>query len=149
MWRIEELTGQGETAWEWYLRLPSFMRWEFQIEDREDFLSTFEQGVNFGGYDDGLKVIVHGEDKGEILEGHLFCDPTADTNLIAAVISYGSKKVGRNILIETPSKHKTLRRILSNIGYKDLGLSAYRGRLVETSHYFYGKKEDQNTANSN
>ena len=137
MWRIEELKGQGEAAWEWYLRLPSFMRWEFQIEDREDFLSIFEQGVNFGGYDDGLKVIVHGEDKGEILEGHLFCDPKADLNLIAAAISYGSKKVGRNILIETPAKHKTLRKILTNIGYKDMGLSAYRMRTVETVHYFY------------
>jgi hypothetical protein len=137
MWRIEELTGQGETAWEWYLRLPSFMRWEFQIEDREDFLSIFEQGVNFGGYDDGLKVIVHGEDKGEILEGHLFCDPKADINLIAAAISYGTKAVQRNVLIETPFRHKTLRRILSNIGYKDMGLSAYRMRTVETVHYFY------------
>jgi hypothetical protein len=71
------------------------------------------------------------------LEGHLFCDPTADLNLIAAAISYGSKKVGRNILIETPAKHKTLRKILSNIGYKDMGLSAYRMRTVETVHYFY------------
>jgi hypothetical protein len=138
MWRIEELKGHGQTAWEWYLRLPSFMKWEFQIEDKDDFIRGFEQGVNFGGYDDGLKVIVHGEDKGEILEGHLFCDRDADIDLLAAVISYGSKKVDRQIIIETPAKHKTLRRILSNIGYKDLGLSAYRGRLVETSHYLYG-----------
>jgi hypothetical protein len=138
MWRIEELKGHGQTAWEWYLRLPSFMKWEFQIEDKDDFIRGFEQGVNFGGYDDGLKVIVHGEDKGEILEGHLFCDRDADIDLLAAVISYGTKQVGRRIIIETPFRHRTLRRILTNIGYKDLGLSAYRGRLVETSHYLYG-----------
>jgi hypothetical protein len=138
MWRIEELKGHGQTAWEWYLRLPSFMKWEFQIEDKDDFIRGFEQGVNFGGYGDGLKVIVHGEDKGEILEGHLFCDRDADIDLLAAVISYGTKQVGRRIIIETPFRHRTLRRILTNIGYKDLGLSAYRGRLVETSHYLYG-----------
>jgi hypothetical protein len=138
MWQIEELNGHGQTAWEWYLRLPSFMKWEFQIEDKDDFIRGFEQGVNFGGYDDGLKVIVHGEDKGEILEGHLFCDRDADIDLLAAVISYGTKQVGRRIIIETPFRHRTLRRILTNIGYKDLGLSAYRGRLVETSHYLYG-----------
>jgi hypothetical protein len=138
MWRIEELKGHGQTAWEWYLRLPSFMKWEFQIEDKDDFIRGFEQGVNFGGYDDQLKVIVHGEDKGEILEGHLFCDRDADIDLLAAVISYGTKQVGRRIIIETPARHRTLRRILTNIGYKDLGLSAYRGRMVETSHYLYG-----------
>jgi hypothetical protein len=138
MWRIDSLSGHGETAWQWYLRLPKFMKWEFTEEDKDEFIKSFEQGVNFGGWSGELKVIVHGEDKGEILEGHLFCARDTDIDLLAATISYGSKKVGRQILIETPFKHKTLRTILSNIGYRDLGLSAYRGRNVATSHYLYG-----------
>lgn len=138
MWRIEKLEGGGEQAWEWYLRLPSFMRWEFEAGDREEFLRSFEKGMNFGGYEDGLKVIVHGEDKGETMEGHLFCASDCPLPLISAAISFGTREAlesYRNVLIETASRHKTLRRMLPTVGYTDLGLSAYRGRMVETSHY--------------
>lgn len=118
------------------------MKWEYGVDDKGDFIKTFEQGVNFGGWDDSkLSVIVQGEDIGETMEGHLFCDPNADTSLLAATISYGVKEVlkfKRNILIETPAKHRTLRQMLSRIGFQDLGLSAYRRRAVETSFYLYG-----------
>jgi hypothetical protein len=142
MWRIDKLDGHGETAWAWYSRLPKFMKWEYQNDDKDEFIASFEQGVNFGGWNGDLEVIVHGEDKGETLEGHLFCDPKADIHLLAATISYGVKNVDRRVLIETPSRHKTLRNILTQIGFHDLGLFAYRGRNVETSHYLYGQEKN-------
>ncbi len=145
MWKIEKLEGGGEQAWKWYSRLPRFMKWEYGEMDAPEFIKSFEQGANFGGWDGELKVIVHGEDIGETMEGHLFCDPKADIHLLAATISYGVKEVlkfKKNVLIETASRHKTLRNLLSSIGFQDLGLSAYRGRSVETSHYLYGQEKD-------
>lgn len=138
MWRIDRLEGNGPQAWKWYCRLPRFMKWEYGELDAPEFIESFEQGVNFGGWDGELKVIVHGEDIGETMEGHLFCDPTADIHLLAATISYGVKEVlktKKNVLIECAARHKTLRKILPQIGFKDLGLSAYRGHSPETCHY--------------
>lgn len=135
MWVIKELEGHGETAWEWYLRLPSFMRHEWDESDKQEFITSFEQGVNFGGFDGELKVIVHGEDKGEIMEGHLFCERDTDTSLLAATISYAVDRVGKQILLETPARHKTLRSILPHLGFRDLGLSVYRGNSTEMSFY--------------
>ena len=138
MWRIDRLEGNGEQAWKWYSRLPSFMKWEYGERDAPEFITSFEQGVDFGGWDGELKVIVHGEDIGETMEGHLFCAPNTDIHLLAATISYGVKEVlkfKKNVLIECAARHKTLRKILPQIGFKDLGLSAYRGRGVESCHY--------------
>lgn len=140
MWQIGELKGHGETAWEWYWRTPEFLRWHYKEDDKDEFIESFEQGVNFGGWSGELKVIVHGEDKGETMEGHLFCASDADINLLAATISYGVKEVRKtykNVLVETASRHRTLRKLLPQLGFRDLGLSAYRGRAVETSHYLY------------
>jgi hypothetical protein len=138
MWRIDRLEGHGEQAWKWYSRLPDFLKWT--DDDAPTFIESFEKGINFGGWDGELKAIVHGEDKGEILEGHLFCDKDADTNLLTATINYavahGPKK---NILVETPARHKTIRNILIKSGFYDIGLSAYRGRMVETAHYLLAR----------
>lgn len=135
MWRIDRLEGHGEQAWEWFERLPEFLKWGDWT--KEEYIESFERGENFGGWSDGLKVIVHGEGLGETMEGHLLCDPKADTQLIAATISYGVKAVKKRIIIETPSRHRTIRNILTSIGFKDLGLFAYRGQAVETCHYLY------------
>lgn len=129
---ISRIEGHEDTAWEWYERLPSFMK---QQTDESGFKEIFKASENFGGYDGELKVIVSGEDKGTVTEGHLFCSPDAREGLITATIIYGCENVSKDVLIETPARHKTLRRILLNCGFTDLGLSAYRRRMIETVHY--------------
>jgi hypothetical protein len=114
------------------------MKGQFAPQDEEEFISTFDEGMNFGGWeDDELKVIVQGESRG-IVEGHMYCSPDAGEDLILATVLHGTKEVlkhHRNVLIETPARHKTLRNILHRIGFRDTGLSAYRGNRTEMVIY--------------
>lgn len=141
MWTFDKLEGHGDTAWRWYSRLPRFMRWQYAPEDEKEFIESFERGINFGGWENGnadLRAIIHGEDKGEILEGHLFCERDADVNLLAAIILFSTLeglKIKPNILIETPARHRTLRNLLPRLGYHDIGLSVYRGNNTEMAFY--------------
>lgn len=137
MWRIGELQGCARQAWEWQQRYPRFLQYGL-YDSFDEFRESFDSGLSFGGWEGKLKVIAHGEEKGEIVEGHLFCEPNADIDLVAATTKYGCKvlkKKYRNILLETPAKHRTIRKMLESIGFHDIGLSAYRGRTVETVHY--------------
>lgn len=139
MWRIDRLTGHGETAWKWYERTPQFLKWsDFE---KSEFIEGFEKGINFGGWNgEALQAIVHGEDKSEVIEGHLFCDRDADTALLTATIAFAAANgPNKNILVETPTRHKTIRNILTQVGFRDIGLSAYRGRMVATTHYLYAR----------
>lgn len=141
MWTIREIDNGEKEAWDWWRRLPSFMREITDKWEEAEFKKSFLDGLNYGGFENRkLTAIVHGEVKNDYLvEGHLFCAPHASVELIQAAIAYGSREVLKTysqIIIETPRRHKTLKAVLLNTGYLDTGLHSYRGkRMVETTYF--------------
>lgn len=143
MWTISSIQGYDKEAWEWDSRMTNFMR---QITDPEidesEFCESYLKGRNFGGFLNGeLQVIVHGDPKNEdLIEGHVFTAKTVDLPLMCASIAFGTHDVLRDfkqVIVGTPTKHTTLHRMLTGVGYRDTGLKTYRGgrRMIELSFF--------------
>lgn len=139
-----------EKAFGWYQEWPSFLRHSvdyFCNAQKAEFIESLAGGRNYAGHeDDEFKVLIHAEIKSkDVVEGHLFCKPQTNLDLVVSTIKYAKEILLKDyqlILCQVARKHKTLNGIMDSSGFADTGLRAwqsiYKERLVEIRYYAAG-----------
>lgn len=149
-WDIRRSYDGYETAFEWYQKAPAFLKatWTpYLTEHYDEFVEAMKQGLNYSAYVDGqFTVMIHGQIVDpKTIEGHLFCAPHADEDVIVATVRYSMRDVLKQyekIVCCVHRRHALLHDVMRNCNFVDTGLRAwkgvYRSAPVEVLYYLSG-----------